>query len=220
MTQIIPVWSTVFIGTGKSIIDQKEAQVSLHKDSYNAEKERSEKERAKYVNSINEVREMLRDIESSKLDSTSALKLRDALKIIEQLPEGLAKLSGDCKKAAGLFKIYKKPWSQAASKESVKKHPQLVPFLKRKAFKADILNYFEWVHACLENGGTRTTPLSEYVDIPVISSVEPYITAIEHVAHMDQWSDLTYQQKELTREVLDRLIELIRKKLIHSLTSL
>ena len=223
MTQMPPAWITVFISSGilvvgsvtlltKSIVDQKEEQVKRHKDLYNSEKEKSEEERAKFAGAINEIRGMLQDISADKLDPVSALKLRDAIKLAEQIPENLVKLSNDCKCAADWFNAHKKAWAQEACKEGVKKYSQLISFNKRKAFKVDLSNYFEWVYVCLSKGGTRTTLLTSFVDTPAISSANPYIAAIEHVVSKEQWNGLTYQQKELVQGALSRLIELIRKR--------
>ena len=222
MAQTPPDWNIIVMGSSgllgvaafitKSIVDQKEEQVKFVSYRYEALKEQIQQERSKANAMLTEIVETLKDIDAGKLDAVGAARLREAVSIAEEFPSDLEKDTGDCQRAADWLDTCKPDWVQEACKKATRKYPRLVPWNKRKAFRIDIAKYLDWVCICLYRGGTRSVKLSDFVNVPTISSPHPYIAAITHLIDKNQWGELTSQQRTYLQEVLTRLTEKIQEE--------
>ncbi|NEO99084.1 MAG: hypothetical protein F6K58_10460 [Symploca sp. SIO2E9] len=116
----------------------------------------------------------------------------------------------DYKHAARWLDIRKQDWIKEASNVGIRKYPKLIPRKKRRQFKKDIENYLQWVHICLSRYGHPDVPFDDYVDCPAITFPDPYIAAIDYIKYKEDWGELTKEQSESLKDMLDELTEKIR----------
>lgn len=199
----------------RGIIDKKEAQISdLTQRNKRLETEIQE-EKEKRVRMVADFAKRLTNLDAGRLSPEDAVHLKELFNLIqgfENLQEGFS----DCKQAAEWLILRKKAWAKQACEHASRTYRNLVPRDKTNSFEEEIRLYLTWVETCLsKNGHTRNTPLSDFVEVNIISSPHPYAAAISHLLDQGDGGELTSEQIAYLREVLLQLKGKLREIFEH-----
>lgn len=215
MTQ--PHWTAIILGGGgvaggvisfitlvtNRLIEGKEETIkSLTRENKKLQ-EKFVEERTRRKDLFDAFEDHLQSIDTNRFSSADMLRIKEVFDLLQEIGD-LTEGFEDCEKAAEWLKGRKRAWAVKSSKQAARKYKHLLPWYKLKKFQNDMEQYLDWVCDCLSKYGGRTVnvPITEFMEMPTLTSPYPYIAAINYLIELDNWGELSQQPREYLKEVL------------------
>jgi hypothetical protein len=154
--------------------------------------------------------ESLCNLDRGQLSAQNVVEIQNILGQVEDARDVLERWD-DCREAARWLKFRKGEWIKNNIRAVIHSYRKDIPISKRKMFKRDIFQCFDWAYESLMVGHPDIS-IDDFLGNPVIQSPFPYMEAIRLIKGTKDCGNLSFSQSMYLDMILDELIEKISHK--------